>query len=292
MNHPKRQVLATSLWLMFMMACGVLAKEDDSGSAKSIRIAVVQQDANPGKIEENRNKALRFAKSALDQGAELILFHEELVVGYVQDPRKLAEPVDGPTTRAFQDLLRGSHSLIIYGLTEKKDEKYFISATVVSSEGVLANYHKTHLWWNDIGPRHEPTFYTPGDQLITFNFKGYKCGLMICYDGDFPEMTRAYANRGCEVLLWMNNRGSRGHGEVMELARRNSMIIGTSCCCGTDERGNTCSGGSNITDATGKLLAEIWNREGILITDIFPAEVSRLREKNPWYHGQRPELYR
>lgn len=70
------------------------------------------------------------------------------------------------------------------------------------------------------------------------------------------------------------------------------MIMATSCCCGTDEQGNTCAGGSNITDATGKLLAEIWNREGILVTDIFPAVVSKLREKNPWYHGQRPGLYR
>lgn len=102
MNHPKPQVLTTSLWLMFLMACGVLAKEDDSGSAKSIRLAVVQQDANPGKVEENRNKALRFAKSALDQGAELILFHEELVVGYVPDPRKFAEPV-------CQSALKPSH---------------------------------------------------------------------------------------------------------------------------------------------------------------------------------------
>ena len=292
MNHHKTQVLTTSLALILAMTFGALAEEEGSGSANSIRIAVVQQDANPGKTEENRNKALRFAKDALDQGADLILFHEELVAGYVQDPRKLAEPVDGPTTRAFQDLLRGRKSLIIYGLTEKKDDKYFISSTVVSSEGVLTNYHKTHLWWKATGPRHEPTFYTPGNQLVTFNFNGYKCGLMICYDGDFPEMTRAYANRGCEVLLWMNNRGSRGHEEVKGLAYRNSMIIGTSCCCGTNENGNPCPGGSNITDATGKLLAEIWNREGIIITDVFPATVSSLREQNPWYRGQRPELYR
>jgi len=128
--------------------------------------------------------------------------------------------------------------------------------------------------------------------LVTFDFRGYRCGLMICYDGDFPEMTRAYANRGCAVLFWLNHRGSRGYAEVKDLAMRNSMIMATCCCCGVDESGNVCRGGSNITDAKGKLQAEIWDREGIILKDVYPAEVPKLRAENPSYHGQRPELYR
>jgi (R)-amidase len=264
----------------------------DQAGVGGLRIAVVQQDANPGKSEENRDKALRFARQALDQGAEVVLFHEEMLVGCVTNLHEAAEPVDGVTTRAFQSLLRGSRALIIYGLTESKEDKYYISATVVSADGVLTNYHKTHLWWNDTGARHEPTFYRPGDRLVTFNLKGSKCGLMICYDGDFPEMTRAYANLGCSVLFWLNNRPSRGHAEVRDLAYRNSMIMATSCCCGTDELGRICRGGSNITDATGKLLSEIWDHEGIIVTNVLPDKVPPLRANNPWYHGQRPDLYR
>ena len=115
---------------------------------------------------------------------------------------------------------------------------------------------------------------------------------MICYDGDFPEMTRAYANLGCSVLFWMNNRPSRGYSEVKDLAYRNSMIMATSCCCGTDELGRVCRGGSNITDATGKLLCEIWDHEGIIVTKVLLDKVSDLRANNPWYRGQRPDLYR
>jgi omega-amidase len=286
--------IRTSLVLMLAPALVALGKEGNHEriSTNSIRIAVVQQNANPGKPEENRNKALRFASEAIEQGAEIILFHEELIVGYVKDPREFAEQVNGATTQAFQGLLRGRQTLIIYGLTEKAGNKYFISATVVSADGVLTNYHKTHLWWKAEGPRHEPTYYSPGDRLVTFDFKGCPCGLMICYDGDFPEMTRAYANRGCVLLFWMNNRGSRGYAEVKELALRNSMIMATSCCCGVDESGNVCRGGSNITDATGKLLAEIWDREGIIMTNVAPAKVPNLRAQNPVYRGQRPELYR
>lgn len=257
----------------------------------SVRVAVVQQDGNPGGVEANRKKALGFAEEALAQHADVILFHEELLVGYHKDLKKLAEPVDGVSTQAFQKLLKGTGSLIIYGLTEKDNNNYYISAPVVSGDGLVANYRKTHLWWKDEGLRHEPTFYTPGDRLVTFNVKGHLCGVMICYDGDFPEMTRAYANMGCSMVFWMNNRGSRGHGEVKDLARRNSMIMPVSCCCGKNERGNLCRGGSNITGPKGELVAEIWDKEGVILGDVYPGQVGLLRKDNPWYVGLRPELY-
>jgi 5-aminopentanamidase len=296
-NHPSRYMnhrfLATFCILMLVVPPFVLGKDAEPNKVpNSIRIAVVQQEANPGKPEQNRTKALRFAAEALEKGADIILFHEALCVGYVPDPRSLAEPLNGPTTRAFQDVLHGQKALIIYGLTERDGDKYYISATVVSAAGVVTNYHKTHLWWDATGARHEPTFYSAGDRLVTFEFRGHRCGLMICYDGDFPEMTRAYANRGCSILFWLNQRGSRGHPEVKDLASRNSMIMATSCNCGANESGDNCPGGSNITDVFGNLLAEIWDHEGIILKDVFPADVPKLRDKNPWYHGQRPELYR
>jgi omega-amidase len=147
------------------------------------------------------------------------------------------------------------------------------------------------ILWKDEGLRHEPNYYVPGDRLVTFNLKGYSCGIMICYDGDFPEMTRSYANLGCSLLFWLNNRGSRGHEEVKDLAYRNSMIIAASCCCGLDEAGDACRGESNITDATGDLLTEIWDHEGVIIKDVYPDKVRDLRAQNPWYRGRRPELY-
>jgi predicted amidohydrolase len=258
-----------------------------------LRIAVVQQSGNPGHPDENRDKAELVATQALHLGADLVLFHEELLIGYAPNLRDLAEPLHGPTTQRFQALLqsRGSQALIVYGLTERDGDDCFIAAPVVSAQGVLANYRKTHLWWDAPGLRHEPAFYKPGNRLVTFEARGHRCGIMICYDGDFPEMTRAYANLGCSVVLWPNNRESRGHAEVKDLAYRNSMIIAAACCCGPDEQGHACGGGSNITDAEGKLLTEIWDREGVIVADVCPEQVPDLRNSNPWYRGQRPELY-
>ena len=206
--------------------------------------------------------------------------------------RELAEPVVGPTTRAFAAMLKGRDARVLYGLTERDGDDCYVAATLVGADGVLANYRKTHLWWDAVGLRHEPTFYRAGDRLVTFDIKGVKCGVMICYDGDFPEMARSYANMGCAVIFWLNNRRSRGHQEVHSLAYSNSIIIAASCCTGKDEIGVACPGGSNITDANGKLLAEIWDKEGVIFADVNPENALRLREKNPWHRGQRRDLYR
>jgi len=136
---------------------------------EKVRIAVSQQDGNPGQVSVNLKKALHFAEEALDQNADVILFHEELLVGYAENARELAEPVNGPASMAFQELLQGTGALVIDGLTEKDNDNYYISAPVVSTDGVIGNYRKTHLWWKAEGLRHEPTFYKPGNEHTSYD---------------------------------------------------------------------------------------------------------------------------
>jgi len=257
-----------------------------------IRIAVVQQESVPGAVGPNREKALEFCREAVRNHADIILFHEALVTGYVENVLELAEEKDGPTTQAFQEVLRGTDALVLYGQIERDSGNYYTAATLVGSGGVVANYRKTHLWWKAEGLRHEPTFFRPGNELVTFDLKGWKSGIMICYDGDFPEMTRAYANRECVMLFWLNNRYSRGKEEVAPLVRANSIILAASCCCGKNDTEHIYRGGSNVTDFDGAVLAEIWDKEGVIFADVTPGKVLSAREQNPWFHGQRPELYR
>lgn len=263
-----------------------------SAEAKKVRIAVVQQASETGKPDKNRAKAFDFVREALTKNPDIIVFHELMMAGYLKNARELAEPVDGPTTQAFQRLLNKSETLVLYGLAERAGEHCYSAATVVGSQGVVANYRKSHLWWKASRPvRDETQHYSAGNRLVTFDLKGHKCGIMICYDGDFPEMIRSYANLGCTILFWPNNRGSRGHEEVEDLARTNSMIIAVSNCCGQNEVGDTCRGGSNVTDKDGTLIDELWDREGIIYADIDPSDVLELRNQNPLWKGQRPDLY-
>ena len=68
---------------------------------------------------------------------DIVQFHEELLLGYVENLRDLAEPLLGPTTQAVQRLLEDSDSLILYGLTERDGDACYISAPLVSRQGVL-----------------------------------------------------------------------------------------------------------------------------------------------------------
>ena len=70
------------------------------------------------------------------------------------------------------------------------------------------------------------------------------------------------------------------------------MWMAASCCVGPDETGSYCRGGSNITDPSGDLLEEIWDREGIVVRDVDPEVALVQRQKNPWFVGQRQDLYR
>ena len=135
--------------------------------------------------------------------------------------------MDGPTTQAFQNLLCGKESLIIYGLTERDGDNCYISAPVVSANGVLANYRKTHLWWKAKGLRHEPTYYRPGDRLVTFNAKGHRCGIMICYDRRVPKVARRLKAAGADFIVCpaYGIMGDRNREFIASRAKENRVPV-------------------------------------------------------------------
>lgn len=257
----------------------------------TVRIGVAQVETVPDDVQGNRQKALDLAAEGTAKGADIILFPEGMLTGYGRRFKELTEPADGPTAAAFQTLLKGRQTRVLFGLVERQGDRLYEAAVLVAAAGIQAHYRKTHLWWDATGPRNETEHLTAGDKLVTFEAGNAKSGVMICYDGDFPEMTRSYANLGCVLLFWLNMRGSRGHAEVKDLARRNSMIMAVACNCGHDEAGSLCRGGSNITDKDGTLLAEIWDAPGLILADVDPAGVLSARKANPSFTGQRRDLY-
>lgn len=258
-----------------------------------MRIAIAQHQVVPGDVETNRETVLSLLREALSHRPDVVLFPEEMLVGYAAHSPSLAEPLSGGTTVGLvQAELHGSQTRALLGLTESgEDGSRWITAVLVGAEGVIARYRKTHLWSATPGLRHEPTWYRPGEELVTFEIGGDRCGVMICYDGAFPEMTRAYADLGCTVLFWLNNRLSRGPQESHHLAVDNSMVMAVSCCCGPDETGEHAGGGSHVTDHDGTVLAERWDEPGIIVADVEAGKVPAVRARNPLYAGRRTGLY-
>ena len=175
------------------------------------------------------------------------------------------------------------------------DDRLYNSAAVADATGVLAVYRKLHLWDT------EKQVFTPGStQPPVLDLAGGRLGIVICYDLEFPELTRSMALRGAEMLVVPTNwplvprpAGERPPEVViaMAAARVNRMAI---ACCDRDgtERGQEWTAGTTIVGADGWVLADA-GPDGVATADV-DLEWSREKGLGGLAHAfddRRPEIY-
>lgn len=68
--------------------------------------------------------------------------------------------------------------------------------------------------------------YSPGNHLATFNLKGVRCGVLICYDYSFPELYREYKRRGVQLMFHSYHAG---HGSPKDLKSWQRPIGANNC---------------------------------------------------------------
>jgi len=108
-----------------------------------------------------------------------------------------AEPVPGPSTDYFTALCRQHDLYIVVGLTEREGRLVYNTAALVGPEGFVGKYRKVCL------PRDEVAGGTmAGAEYPVFETRFGKVGMMVCYDGFFPEVARQLAANGAEVIAW------------------------------------------------------------------------------------------
>lgn len=119
------------------------------------------------------------------------------VVGTGQSYWQVGEPLQGPTAARLGSLARELHSYVVAGIYERKGELLYNTAVLIARDGKIAGrYRKTHL------PREEwEAGITPGDEYPVFQTDFGKVGLIVCWDVQFPEPSRAMARQGAEILL-------------------------------------------------------------------------------------------
>jgi predicted amidohydrolase len=110
----------------------------------------------------------------------------------------VAEPIPGPSTRYFGALAKRHNLYIVAGLVERDKHLIYNVAVLLGPDGEVAGkYRKVCL------PRSEISAgIAPGSEYPVFNTRFGKLGMMVCYDGFFPEVARELSNRGAEVIAW------------------------------------------------------------------------------------------
>ena len=269
---------------------------------QEITIALAQIASRVADKEYNIKLMARKIKEASQKGADLIVFPECALTGYVFASRKEAMPymetIPGPSTDKLASCCRelGVHAIV--GLLEKDGDKCFNAAVLIGPKGLVGKYRKNHLPFLGID-----RFLDRGDGP----FKVYKTpigniGIHICYDGNFPESARVMMLSGADILVlptnWPEGRGKVAKYIVIARAYENKVHFVAANRVGR-ERATKFIGLSKIINAWGDILAEAsGDDEQIIYGEVNLAEA---REKHVVFKAgefemdlirdRRPELY-
>ena len=267
-----------------------------------MRIALVQQKASED-LEANRRKGQEAVREAAENGADVVCFAELAFEPFYPQrhatPEALAkaEPIPGPTTRAFSALAKELGVVLVLNLFERAGKKSFDTSPVINADGTLLGVTRmVHI--TDYEGFHEAGYYAPGDKgAPVYQTSAGKIGVAICYDRHFPEYMRALALAGAEVIV-VPQAGAAGEwpdglyeAELRVAAFQNGVF--TALCNRVGKEGRlTFAGESFVCNPSGEVVARAGSgTEELLYADLDLSEVERSHAKRLFLRDRRPELY-
>lgn len=172
----------------------------DKIGPRIVRLATVHYRPKSGTTaEEKREQFAPLIADAARQKADLVVLPETLT--YYNTGKSMAEaaePIPGPSTDYFGDLARHFDLYIVAGLVERADHLIYNVAVLIGPDGqIVGKYRKVCLPTSEV-----EAGVAPGNDYPVFDARFGKVGLMVCYDGFFPEVARALTTRGAEVIAW------------------------------------------------------------------------------------------
>ncbi|MEU2771835.1 carbon-nitrogen hydrolase family protein [Streptomyces sp. NPDC007162] len=258
-----------------------------------MRTALLQSSGRPGSTVENLKVLDEAAGRAAAAGAALLVTPEMFLTGYAigDDIGRLAEPADGDSADTIAELAHRHGLAIAYGYPERADGSVHNSVQLISAEGTrLANYRKTHLFGC-----FERDHFTPGEQpVVQVELCGLTVGLMICYDVEFPELVRAHALAGTDLLLVptanMHPFQFVAESLVPVRAWESQMYVAYVNRVGSEGEFEFV-GLSALAGPDGIARARAGRGTELLLAEADPAFLAASREANPYLKDRRPGLY-
>ena len=260
-----------------------------------MKVACLQMDMLLAKPEENFSHAAELVKRAMKDKPDVLVLPETWNTGFF--PRENLQALcdrDGSRVKQVFGALaeRYQVNIVAGSVSNLRDGRVYNTAMVFDRTGAcIASYDKTHLFT----PMGEDNYYTPGDRLCTFSLDGVKCGLIICYDVRFPELTRSLTLPGLDMLFvvsqWPKVRTFHLRSLTTARAIENQMFL--VCCnsCGT--AGQTVYGGNSaVIDPWGETVALAGETEEILTADCDLQILTNIRGSIPVFRDRRPSLYK
>lgn len=269
-----------------------------------IRVALAQINTHLGDVRRNLEKHLSLIQQAKAQGADLILFPELSLTGYVlQDlastvalsPRR-DDPIFGQLLEASQLI-----DLAVGFVEEDSRHRFFIAAAYLSQGEVVHIHHKLYL--PTYGLFDEGRFFAWGDSISAFDTRFGRTGMLICEDFWHASPPYLLWLDGADLFLFMSASPGRGLSAApkLESARWVEQLVQayanlfTAFVAHTNrvgyEDGLHFWGGSTAFDPDGVLLAQApYFEEGLTFAELDLHQLHRTRARLPLLRDERTAL--
>jgi deaminated glutathione amidase len=248
----------------------------------------------------NLDRVRTAATAAAAAGAGLAVFPEGTQSRFSADLRAVAEPLDGPFCRGLADAARSAGLAIAAGVFEPAPDGRVFNTTVgFDSDGSLvAVYRKIHLF-DALGHR-ESDSVAPGDEVVIASMGGLRVGFMTCYDVRFPELARALAAGGADLLVlpaaWAAGTFKEEHWVTMVRARAIENTIWLAAAGQVPDpaeaptRAPTGIGRSMLVDPMGAVRIDLGPAEGLGIGHVDTEQTARVRAALPSLANRREDV--
>lgn len=227
-------------------------------------LTVLAAQAAPVPGDPAANVARLEETLARHPAADLAVFPESYLSGY--ERREGAEtPLDGDAIRAVCAAAARRRTAIIVGITEPRSDGAAANAALHIDAGgrVLGVHRKTHLFG-----RLETAWYVPGERLTVVPLAGWRVGVLICFEMEFPELARSLARAGADLLVTISANMAPYEADH-ELQSRARAIDNRLPHVYVNRVGAECglefTGGTRVIDPSGRVEAEAAAGEGVLV---------------------------
>lgn len=264
----------------------------------SIKLALAQISAKREDKQANLLRIEELTIRAKKQKADLIIFPEMSLTGYVVKDQiyQLAENIPGPSVKKVEEVAKKNGMHIIFGMPElsrKTQATIYNSAVLVGPKGLIGKYNKMYLPTHSVFE--EKRYFRPGYQQAVFDTEIGKIGLSICYDIFFPEVFRLARLDGAQLLVCISASPAvrKSYFETLTAARaiENTAYLAYVNMCGIED-GLQFWGGSRLINATGDLAAKgKYDYEDFIICQVDYQDLRTAETFIPTLRDLRPELF-
>jgi len=265
---------------------------------EKLNVALAQISCKVGDKKQNINIMKKKIKQAKEKGANLVIFPELSLTGYLNRDLayELAEPIPGPSIHSLEDMAKKESIYVVFGMPEQSGKAHGVlynTAVLLGPDGLIGKYRKMHLPTHSVFE--EKRYFRLGYEAPIFETEIGKIGLTICYDIFFPEIYRLLRLKGSQLIICISASPAvrSRFFEVFTAARalENTVFLAYVNLVGV-ENGLQFWGGSRIIAPNSSTVTKAkYDEEDLAMGTIDYADLQRVEVFVPTLRDLRPELF-